>query len=344
MRVKATEYIDRYVYVVTQKLPEQQRADIEKELRGLILDMLDERAQEGEWTKEQVQEVLLELGDPSAMADQYRGYKRYLISPEMFSLYWMVLKIVLISIGIGMTVVFVIDSIINSGEVIDQFIDYLARIISALVQGFAWVTISFAIIEYVGLNAEKLGIQQLGKPWQPSMLETIPDPSVRIKKSDPIASIIFNILFLVILINSIDLLAFYMNGTADGFTRVPFLDAEGFRSYLPLILVMATLVILADILKLVIGRWTVKLAVICISVNVIGFILALIVFSDPSIWNASFMSELTQQITANKGEDFLDIIDQIWTANKTIILVIIGLVTIIDSISIIMKVNRGKLQ
>lgn len=38
------ELIDRYVYAVVQKLPEQQRNDIRKELYGLIEDMLEERS------------------------------------------------------------------------------------------------------------------------------------------------------------------------------------------------------------------------------------------------------------------------------------------------------------
>lgn len=37
------ELIDRYIYAVTKKLPQKQREDIEKELRTLIDDMLEER-------------------------------------------------------------------------------------------------------------------------------------------------------------------------------------------------------------------------------------------------------------------------------------------------------------
>ena len=39
------DLINRYIYAVTQKLPESQRADIEKELHGLIEDMLEDREQ-----------------------------------------------------------------------------------------------------------------------------------------------------------------------------------------------------------------------------------------------------------------------------------------------------------
>ena len=40
----AGDMIDRYVYQVVKHLPQEQRADIEKELRGLIEDMLSARS------------------------------------------------------------------------------------------------------------------------------------------------------------------------------------------------------------------------------------------------------------------------------------------------------------
>lgn len=40
---KVMDLINRYIYAVTQKLPESQRADIEKELQGLVEDMLEDQ-------------------------------------------------------------------------------------------------------------------------------------------------------------------------------------------------------------------------------------------------------------------------------------------------------------
>lgn len=77
------EMIERYIYAVTQKLPQSQREDIAVELRGLIEDMVEERV--GDTADEKVvEEVLLELGSPREMALKYTGKKRYLIGPELF--------------------------------------------------------------------------------------------------------------------------------------------------------------------------------------------------------------------------------------------------------------------
>lgn len=72
------EVIDRYIYAVTQRLPEHQREDIHRELQSLIEDMLEERKPTGQASKEEVEEVLLELGPPNELAAKYRGYERYL--------------------------------------------------------------------------------------------------------------------------------------------------------------------------------------------------------------------------------------------------------------------------
>ncbi|MFF2157255.1 permease prefix domain 1-containing protein [Paenibacillus chitinolyticus] len=62
------EIIDRYIYAVTQRLPEQQRDDIKRELQSLIEDMLEERMPTGQASKEDVESVLLELGPPNELA------------------------------------------------------------------------------------------------------------------------------------------------------------------------------------------------------------------------------------------------------------------------------------
>ena len=67
------DLVDRYIYAVTQKLPQAQRRDIADELHGLIEDMRDERAETSKTSENDIEEVLLELGNPRELADKYRG-------------------------------------------------------------------------------------------------------------------------------------------------------------------------------------------------------------------------------------------------------------------------------
>ncbi|HOV26477.1 MAG TPA: hypothetical protein PK566_09005 [Pseudobacteroides sp.] len=80
------DLINRYVYAVTKSLPEKQREDIEKELRTLIDDMIEENDEPVSYEKK-VEKVLLELGDPEKLADNYRGSKRYFIGPKFYEKY-----------------------------------------------------------------------------------------------------------------------------------------------------------------------------------------------------------------------------------------------------------------
>ncbi|WP_396126128.1 HAAS signaling domain-containing protein [Anaerobacillus sp. CMMVII] len=121
------ELINRYIYAVTERLPEAQRADIAKELRGLIEDMLEERVGGGDPAKGDIEEVLLELGDPVSFADKYRGTKRYLIGPDLFTPYYTILKIVLFAIAVAMSVVLVIEVIFEPTTVPTHIFSLLPR-------------------------------------------------------------------------------------------------------------------------------------------------------------------------------------------------------------------------
>lgn len=54
------EMMERYIYAVTRKLPQSQREDIGKELRGLIEDMLEERVPIGTVTEKDLEDVLID--------------------------------------------------------------------------------------------------------------------------------------------------------------------------------------------------------------------------------------------------------------------------------------------
>lgn len=82
------ELVDRYVKAVTSRLPEKRRADIERELRSAIMDVLDGRAAR---TEDQVAAVLREFGAPATVAANYHPSGQYLIGPELYPAYRRVL-------------------------------------------------------------------------------------------------------------------------------------------------------------------------------------------------------------------------------------------------------------
>ncbi len=89
------ELIDRYVYEVGRQLPRKNRADIQVELQSTLVDTLEARVQ-GEPSQEDVVELLKEFGPPQKVAASYWPQGQYLIGPNLYPLFRMVLGIALI--------------------------------------------------------------------------------------------------------------------------------------------------------------------------------------------------------------------------------------------------------
>jgi hypothetical protein len=334
------EMIDRYIYAVTQRLPEQQRGDIKQELQGLIEDMLEERAPAGQASQEDEESVLLELGDPNALAAKYRGYDRYLIGPLMFEPYLITLKIMLITIGIALTGLFAIESIIAPFEILEHFTSSLVSLITAGAQGFGWVTFVFALIDY-GQRKYAVVSGDKNKGWKPSDLPKIPNRNTQIKMSEPIAGIIFTVLFMVLCLYSIDLLGVWRSHEGER-SVIPFLNADVFRNYLPIVWVLAALGILKQSIRIIMRKRTGKMISLHIVISVLTTVSVCVMLSDPAIWNSNFIQQMEATgILSAAGEDY-DTVVSIWAGVSDWLIIIIGLFALIDIISETYKWYRVK--
>ena len=311
---KANEMIDRYVYDVTRRLPEAQRADIEKELRTLIDDMLAGREEVKDVTL-----VLIELGRPSELAAKYRGTKRYLIGPEIYSTYETILKIVLAAVTFGMIVSQIIINITTPPEIAFVAVaKAFGMVVMALVQAFAIVTIIFAVMERFGKSVS------WKEDWHPRDLPEVPLGSAVIKKSEPIVSLVFSAIFLIIITTMP-----WLFGVGFGLPApwIPVFNLEALAGMIGLVILMVAAGIIKEVLMLVIGRYNIRLAISVLALNLISLALVITVFGSPAVWNADF---LTQMQAATGAEWFSgDTALVIWRLVPTIIVVLtaIGLIT-----------------
>ena len=125
----------------SQGLPRKNRLDIETELRSTLEDMLEDRSQgTGRPADEALAaELLQEYGAPRKVAATYQAHP-YLIGPRMFPTYTLVLKITLFAVALGLTiatVVSVVGSNMTSPELLQELVDFVATLVSALVAAFA---------------------------------------------------------------------------------------------------------------------------------------------------------------------------------------------------------------
>lgn len=286
--------------------------------------MLEERIGIGEITKSDVEEVLLELGNPRELADNYRGAKKYLIGPEVFDSYMLVLKIVLIIVVVSIGVGFLIQTILDPFSILDYFIDSIVSLVTALPMAFGWTTFGFVMGDMFG------GLKQkdiLGQEWEPSDLPPVPDEKRQIKRGKSIVAIIFYAIILVFLAFSSDYFGVWI--FRDEFAGVvPFLNEQTYGSYLLFIILIFGFGILKECLKLVAGKWTYKLVIFTVIMNAVSMAAILFMISGPDFWNPTFMSELAEAGVVTAGSEAFHVVTKIWDQLTfwILILLMVGLV------------------
>ncbi|WP_047981491.1 HAAS signaling domain-containing protein [Ornithinibacillus contaminans] len=334
------QMIERYIYAVTQKLPQAQREDIAVELRGLIEDMMEERLNGAEATEEVAEEVLLELGSPREMAQKYRGSKRFLIGPELYDSFIIVLKIVLISSVLSMIGVFAVKTVINPVEILDYFIDLIVSLVTMVIpHAFGWVTLIFALVDHFGgVKADDLKID---KDWTPKKLQPIPHPKKQIKRGESIFAIVVLVLVMVWFTFSSEFFGVYVFHDGDFQAVVPFLNEASFHHYLPFLLILLAIFIVKECLKLISGKWTMKLVAFTAIANAIALVVVYFIMTGQAFWNPNFMEELAQAGIATHGSDGYNVAESIWqnATRWTVIIFIISLVW--DFIDGLVKVKRN---
>lgn len=285
--VTSDELINRYLNEVGENLPTKSRADIEKELRSLIQDALEERTahhneQPQPATTELTAAVLREFGPPKEISARYRPAE-VLIGADLFPIYRQVLTITL-SIVIGVHIFGVIFSLAQQegASFLELVPNIFGSVWESLLLNAAIVTVIFAVIERVnGASWKGVASDDTAQPkasWDPYQLPPIKDPD-RIKHGDLIASIVVS-LFLIGGLN------FFYNSIGyidldENSTRVYSILSEDFRQHVPWLTAAWALNILLNLLVLVQGRWNRLTRWLDVGGTLFGlFVLACIITSD----------------------------------------------------------------
>ena len=259
-----TNWIERYIYAVGQRLPRGQREDIKKELHSLILDAVDEkvainRQEYGQMyntTEDDVIEVLENFGNPEEVASNYLPQTKYLIGPGLYHIYMMVLKIVLAAVGIGLTVATLVSVSFGQGPVVETLLKLPLQFIGGAISATGSITIVFALIQYFTANDAVSTDIQLNEGWRVKDLPPVPLPSNQLKRSSIIAEICFISLAIVLVNLFLDRVAvFYVEQGATTF--IPLFNMGIIRGYIPYINLLLLLSIALAVYKLKQAQWTI---------------------------------------------------------------------------------------
>jgi len=283
--------IDRYVHQVGKRLPKKQRTDVENELRSLLSDMVEDRAQTkvDKADEEVIVDVLREFGSPSQVADSYQSRKKYLIGPELFPIFKLVVTIV-VSVLSALALVGMVTSAIGSETIFSTFLkeltggffDYLQGIISV----FANIVIIFALIEWL-VPADKLAleIEDEEGEWDPRSLPT-PDDDTQISRFGTIVGIVFGVIFLAWLNsypNQVGM--FYINEEQVSFISI--LSPTFFEIVLPWLNFSIIVSIGVDIFRLWSGKRTQLVRLLEIGKDVVSALVLYVFISNPPVFAIS---------------------------------------------------------
>ncbi len=328
------EISNRYIYAVTKRLPRAQREDIKRELRGLIDDLLAEKCQGNEPTSKEIDEVLIGLGSPEKLAAQYTQHPQYLIGPELFETYRYIMVLVLICATFGMTLAHGILAFLSPQEnPLVLFANYVFSIYMAVINAFAFTTIAFVIFDFIS----KRNNNKTKEMWYPNMLPQLPEAVKVIKKSDPIAAIVFHVV-IIILFNVAPWLlgAIYFY---DGALRiVPTLNLEYLKTAVIWFNICFALGIVRETAQLLIGRYTIRLSVIVSLLNVAALAIIVPVLRTPQIWNHNFIRDIT---AASIGED-IAVLSTFWSTFTGCFYFIFIFAFFVDTVTIVANTIKAQ--
>ncbi len=328
------ELINRYVYQVGRRLPERTRADVEQELRSLLLDALEERTgRTADFTEEEQVAVLEEFGSPEQMADKYRPRPRYIIGPKLYNLYLIVIAAIA-GAGLLASIVTTVVSTLGPEANVSVFgllLQAWTTFMNIALSGAGSATLVFAVLERV-IPDEEFELNE-DKKWNPRDLPAI-EPRNEVKR----AGLVVEIAFLALLMTAF--LAFgqriggaYYDGTWH--STPSFLSAAFFSLYLPLLVARWGLTILQDIVLLRQGRWQLgtrisDLLLHFLDISILGRLLG-----GPSIVNAEAL-----QVALAEAPEVVDVLGMLLERGLQIGFLVALLITIFEVISRIYQFIR----
>lgn len=241
---------DRYIWAVQNSLPENQRAEIDRELRATIADTIDAKLAAGSDPATAEREVILELGDPYRLAAGYADRPLQLIGPKLFPDYIRLLKvlyaIVLPVAAAGILLGQLLSQPENIGEAIGSSVGV---VISVAVHIGFWTTLVFAVIER--------SPETTWSSWDPDTLPQLPVGNT-INVSDTLASIVWMVIILGGIVWG---QVWPMFRDAAG-AVIPLFDQSLWSFWLPYLLAVTVLELVFHVVLYRRGKWSWPLAII----------------------------------------------------------------------------------
>jgi hypothetical protein len=252
-----TNLVDRYVYTALRRIPEQQRGDIDRELRASIEDAVEARISGGESPEAAVEGALTELGDPDRLADQYANRPDYLIGPALYPSWRRLTKMLLATVLPVVVAVVVVIQLLDDPDVGKVIGAAIGTALTVGVHMVFWSTLVFYIVDRAGASSA------LRTTWSLKDLPRYEANGMTVAQMAPVVA------WSAMLIAGLVLQQFT-------FTSVPLLDPANWTFWWPFLVVALTL-------RGAYAIWVWRLGVWNRTVTVVNAVVSLLT-TVPLIW------------------------------------------------------------
>ncbi|HHZ05482.1 MAG TPA: hypothetical protein GX401_01635 [Clostridiales bacterium] len=317
------DLVNRYIYAVTKRLPNNMKDDVASELSGLIEDMLTERCGEVVPTEKDICIVLNEIGSPNELYEKYDvDGKKCLIGSPYYSTYKLVLKIVLVCVAFGMTLSALIIQITTPNAIwYENVLSWFSMLWFGLISAFAFVTLIFAVFYHKGIN--------IGNEFDLNNLPAVPNKKQVLSKKESIFEIAILILFFVIFITAPQI----FGAIVDSPTRIiPIFNVDVIKGTWYIILLFTAMGVIREIIKLLEGRYNKRVMIATIITNIFSAISAFWWMSNDKIMNQEFILSVSA-LFAKEG----NFISNIFANFQYFFLGVILFALVLDTINCIVK-------
>ena len=323
---KGNDLLERYIYAASRGLPRSSRADIERELRTLVEDLLEERCAGREPTEKDLRVVLTELGTPAEIREKYAAHPaRGLIGPDYYPQYKWALAVVLGALALGVVLAQILEVLTGERALGDLPLGLLGGLASGLGCGFAAVTLLFAIFERRGVKLDRADDTIENLPPVPQHSELIP-------RWESIAGLAVCALMLLVFLAFPQVICAVVD-MGSRMQRVTVFRIDALRAQWLWIALFGLFGMAREVFHLVEGRYTLRVLAADIGCAVISALLACRIFLGKDLINPTFL-----QVLENLGMN--GIVMTIFENFQVFFLGVILFALVLDAVDSAVKVLR----
>lgn len=331
------EIIERYIYAIQRRLPLKTRDDITKEIKSLIFDELEGNfGKKDTYEEKEIEQVLVEMGRPRTVAARYRGDKQYLIGPEIFPYYKMVLAIAAGATTLGLLISFIVSCFSLDGgswEGMKLILGFVGSVFSAMLGLVGGVTIAFAIIERV--SNMKCNEINFDDEFVPKDLPELPEEKEKVTLVGSIFSIVFTIIWIVVLntfVRTGNIPFVYTWG--ENVQILPVFDAVAMRQYLPYWNLSAGLSLVLYMILIRTGKWQLGTRLIEILISIVGVAVLIFMLKGPMVITTAGIVEMFGSV------DWLSKIETYYRVALRVLIGLSSLGVLVNAIKLIVQQSR----